>query len=409
MTLLRAGIAHTVMRASAPPSSMLLRGVRPFISVNARALPLSSLRPQNFLLRQVRSKSDIASAAATAATTVTSTNPDAVTTAASTLDVLAQTVPPDQIGYLQSLGLAQTWYWPSDVAAHMLEYVHVYTGLPWWSTIIVAAIGSRLIVLPLMLKSFEMNLRLKAIRPALNLLQAQTQKATNPQERVIASMRSRKLLQMNGVSMPLVFIGAVTQIPIAYGFFVALSSMSGIPVDGMTTGGALWFTNLAIPDPYLGLSLISGASLFVGFKMGGEMGSMSNLSPVMRTVMTYAPPAGMLLMGLWYSSANVLFFVVAGIMSMLQTMFCRSAFFRRMMGIPEEVYMQSFVNDKQQASKSITEQYKDMWNTAKKQAEDKAAASSSSNAPTTGSVSAKLVQPVRMARRGVVKAKRAKK
>ena len=49
--------------------------------------------------------------------------------------------------------------------------------------------------------------------------------------------------------------------------FYSLRGMCNLPVESLTRGGALWFENLTVPDPYYLLPLISTATLFVMFKV----------------------------------------------------------------------------------------------------------------------------------------------
>lgn len=334
----------------------------------------------------------MAAAVASLATETASAVADSSAGAQTVVDAIAPAVSASEIGYFESLGLAQGWFWPTDFALHALEYVHVYTGWQWWATIVALGVASRLVVLPLTFKSFAMNMKLKVVKPIMSKLQAELKNAPNAAEKAVIQLRIRKLTKMYGISMPVIFGGALVQVPIAYGFFVAISKMAAVPVAGLTTEGALWFQNLAISDPYLGLSVLSAASMYAGFKMGGDMGNASTMSPTMRTVMTYVPPAMMMGMGLWYSAANVLFFVVTGFLSMCQTIFMKTALFRRLMGISDDLYMKSLVSDQAAAKTSISEQYKNMWNNAKEQAEEKA---SRRNAPAPRPVAAP-VMPVRV-------------
>ena len=44
--------------------------------------------------------------------------------------------------------------------------------------------------------------------------------------------------------------------------FYGLRQMCNLPVDSLSTGGALWFKDLTLTDPYFILPLMSTASLF---------------------------------------------------------------------------------------------------------------------------------------------------
>ena len=97
----------------------------------------------------VRHKSDIATEIGKVSEPVS----DAAANAAS---VVSQ-VSPDQIGYFQSVGLAQGWFWPEYIFQHAMEYVHVYTGMPWWATIVTLALTTRCLMLPLYLSSSSLS------------------------------------------------------------------------------------------------------------------------------------------------------------------------------------------------------------------------------------------------------------
>ncbi|KAK9247627.1 60Kd inner membrane protein-domain-containing protein [Lipomyces tetrasporus] len=303
----------------------------------------------------------------------------------------AESLTSHQLGYLESIGLAQTWIWPTDVAAHILELTHVYTGLPWWAVIVIVAVGSRLMFLPLSLKGHVMNMKMKTIQPQVDLLMKQLNSTSSPTEKAQIGIRRQKLMKMNGIKVSTMLASGVVQIPVAYGMFMALTSMAQVPVDGFTTEGLLWFKNLADVDPYMGLSVLSAAGTYTSLMLGAE--GMGSMSPATRTVMTYGTTAAMLVMGLWYSAANVLFFVATGFTAMATSMFMRSAAFRRLMKVPQEVYLKSQAAAKNAEAKSITQQYKEMWNDAKTRAEERKAAESRSHRVSTPSPT---IRPVRV-------------
>ncbi|KAK9369657.1 60Kd inner membrane protein-domain-containing protein [Lipomyces kononenkoae] len=290
--------------------------------------------------------------------------PDAITPVADALTSY-------QLGYLESIGLAQTWIWPSDIAAHILELTHVYTGLPWWAVIVAVAVSARLVFLPLSFKGHVMNMKMKTIQPQVDMLMKQLNSTSSPSEKAQIGIRRQKLLKMHGIKMSVMVASGFVQIPVAYGMFMALMSMAQVPVDGFGTEGLFWFQNLAAVDPYMGLSVLSAAGTYASLRLGAE--GMGSMSPATQRLMTYGTSTAMLVMGLWYSAANVLFFVATGFTAMGTSMFMRSRVFRRLMKVPEEVYVRSRAAAKNAQSQSITQQYKEMWNNAKKRAEDRKA------------------------------------
>lgn len=59
------------------------------------------------------------------------------------------------------------------------------------------------------------------------------------------------------VAIPLI------QAPIGFGTFFLLRGMSKLPVPGLENGGLLWFSNLAIPDPYFLLPMATAGILHI--------------------------------------------------------------------------------------------------------------------------------------------------
>ena len=57
------------------------------------------------------------------------------------------------------------------------------------------------------------------------------------------------------------------QLPVFISTFMAFREMANLPVESFKTGGLLWFKDLAVPDPYLALPLITCSTLFVIIKV----------------------------------------------------------------------------------------------------------------------------------------------
>ncbi|AJV34244.1 AIC_G0016030.mRNA.1.CDS.1 [Saccharomyces cerevisiae] len=256
---------------------------------------------------------------------------------ASTSDLITNTTQTvgelsSHIGYLNSIGLAQTWYWPSDIIQHVLEAVHVYSGLPWWGTIAATTILIRCLMFPLYVKSSDTVARNSHIKPELDALNNKLMSTTDLQQGQLVAMQRKKLLSSHGIKNRWL-AAPMLQIPIALGFFNALRHMANYPVDGFANQGVAWFTDLTQADPYLGLQVIT-AAVFISFtRLGGETGAQQFSSP-MKRLFTILPiisiPATMNL-----SSAVVLYFAFNGAFSVLQTMILRNKWVRSKLKITE--------------------------------------------------------------------------
>jgi YidC/Oxa1 family membrane protein insertase len=51
--------------------------------------------------------------------------------------------------------------------AHLLEGVHVHTGLPWWASIVVTAVGARTLLLPFTLAGLRNQTIMRWLQPAM--------------------------------------------------------------------------------------------------------------------------------------------------------------------------------------------------------------------------------------------------
>ncbi|ODV89246.1 hypothetical protein CANCADRAFT_32565 [Tortispora caseinolytica NRRL Y-17796] len=234
----------------------------------------------------------------------------------------------DHIGYLQSVGLANTWWWPPDVMQHVLEMIHVYGHLPWWATIVTAAVGVRLLTLPLTIRAQNNTAKLNKVKPQQDKLAALAFAEQDPQKALQYQMEQSRLLKESGFKMS-ASLGPMLSAPIGIGMFFALRKMSAVPVAGFEDQGVLWFKCLYEPDPFLGMQLLSTAALLVGFRLGGETG-MQNMSGTMKKMM-YGLPIVSIFVMMNFDAATVLYISTTSLMSLTTSALLRNATVRKLL------------------------------------------------------------------------------
>ncbi|EGV62066.1 hypothetical protein CANTEDRAFT_99155 [Yamadazyma tenuis ATCC 10573] len=244
--------------------------------------------------------------------------------------ITTSTMTSDQLGYLQSIGMGEG-YGPTAIIERMLEFTHVYTGLPWWGTILAATVITRVFMFPLYMKASANTAKMTKIKPQLDATAQQMRVAETMQERTEASFARTKLMKEHGIKMSHGFLPFI-QIPFAYGFFQALRKMANHPVEGFSTQGTAWFTDLTQVDPYLGLQIVAGTIIMGQFKIGGETGAM-NMSPVMQKFI-YLAPVLSIFVTKGFSAAVLLYFAANASFSFLQAIVLRSKYFRRFFKMP---------------------------------------------------------------------------
>lgn len=236
----------------------------------------------------------------------------------------------DQLGYLDSIGMAQG-YGPTALIERILEYAHVYTGLPWWGTIIVTTFVVRSVMFPLYVKSSINAAKMSKVKPELDKVMQDLKEAESPQEQVQAAQRRKNIMKENDIHLSHQVL-PMLQLPVAYGFFQALRKMANHPVEGMSTQGYAWFTDLTQVDPYLGLQSIAAIVVIGMVRLGGETGA-HQMNPMMKKVMTWVPILSILVTK-ELSAAVVLYFAANSIFSFLQTSILRSHLFRKLAKMP---------------------------------------------------------------------------
>ncbi|KAJ8097764.1 60Kd inner membrane protein-domain-containing protein [Lipomyces tetrasporus] len=236
----------------------------------------------------------------------------------------------DQIGYLESIGLAKSWLWPGDVCQHLLEYFHVYTGLPWWSTIIGTTVAVRVLTFPLYLKSSDMTARAAIANPIVNELTIELLKSGQlPMAEI--QKRRKEVLRDHGVDTRWMLAPLFLNLFVGLGFFFGLERMTHADMPDLKTQGAYWFEDLTKKDPYLVLSVVPAIMFMILFKGGGDTG-VQTMSPKMVKVFM-ALPFISILFTMNLPAAVLLNFTASSFVGAAQATMLKSPAFRRMAGL----------------------------------------------------------------------------
>lgn len=159
----------------------------------------------------------------------------------------------------------------------LLESAHEYTGLPWWACISLTTILVRSSVLPLVGASFRNNAGLLAAKPELernaNTYKERTQRGldVDPQAHQARTMEIFKKHNCNPMKA---FLVPAISMPMFVTFFFSLRALAESGHAGFQNGGALWFQDLSVMDPYYVLPLVSSATMLVAIELGGESGKV---------------------------------------------------------------------------------------------------------------------------------------
>jgi YidC/Oxa1 family membrane protein insertase len=270
-------------------------------------------------------------------TPTTTTFADGLIPDPTTLSILDM---PEQIGYLSALGIDFGWG-PSSIMSWLLEHVHVYSGLPWWGSIVATAFVVRMLVAPLAVRQSEAMRRMTVLN-------------TDPQyraltEQMMAMMREktamtqqaefqtiRKMLgerkKEAGVRWRDMWIPMAAQIPIGFAMWRLLRTMADIPVPGLETGGLLWFQDLALADPFYILPMVNPALVFMMNKANSAFQTEVQAKQTKRMFYVMGPVS--FFFTLWMPAGLQLYFITTFSLTALQTFALRNTTVRNILGLP---------------------------------------------------------------------------
>ena len=163
-----------------------------------------------------------------------------------------------------------TGWSPVGLVQYMLEMIHVSTGLPWWATIAATTVAVRLSLTPVVVRLQANAVKMNNLKPEIEPLMKKLQEYKQTGNMAMASTCSTRMMhiyQKNGCNPIKTMFMPFIQMPIFISFFITLRRMTGLPVEGMTTQGMLWFQDLTVPDPYYALSVIGCASFITVIKV----------------------------------------------------------------------------------------------------------------------------------------------
>lgn len=211
--------------------------------------------------------------------------------------------------------------------------------MPWYGTIIASTVLFRLLLLPVHLKQFKNSIKINNIQPDQQRIQANIRTAImNQDEFEVQRNRHRLsvLFQEQGMTQFSPFKPVLIQAPVFLSMFMCLRKLCEHNAEGLSEGGALWFQNLMISDPYYILPILSAASTHAIIALGIEGRSMDTMTPVIR-VGLHAMPWVLLYFIHTFPASILLYWSTNNFISLLSALAYRTKFVRTKFDIPEKI------------------------------------------------------------------------
>ena len=225
-------------------------------------------------------------------------------------------------------------YTPKDSVMWMVEYLHSMGGLEYWASIVGVTFVVRFFMLPLAIKTQQNTAAMACVRPEAERIQAAYKRHPNyendHQMRMQMAEEMKALWKKYDVNPFRALALPAVQLPIFVSFFLAMKDMPQMYPE-MSTGGALWFTDLAAADQTMILPVINGLSFLAMVEMGSD-GMAANQASTMKTVMRVVAIA-MIPATMYFNAGIFVYWGANNLFSLVQTGVMRLAPIRAALGI----------------------------------------------------------------------------
>ncbi|CDM29360.1 Membrane insertion protein, OxaA/YidC [Penicillium roqueforti FM164] len=249
-----------------------------------------------------------------------------------TVDMTEITAIPETIGYLKELGLDFGWGFTTTMQ-WLIEHTHIWTGLPWWASIVAVGILTRVAMLKAVIGASENSTRMTNAKPETEPLRKRMFTATtdgNQQEAQILRAQINEINQKHGIVTWKSFI-PMLQIPLGFGCFRVVRAMTTLPVPALAAEQVGWLKDLTVADPTYILPMMAAGTLCLSLRRGGESGAMPMMQTEAGKYIVYGFPVMSFAFMAFMPSALQLYFVASGIFGLGQTYLINSEAFRKWM------------------------------------------------------------------------------
>lgn len=147
----------------------------------------------------------------------------------------------------------------------LLEHIHIYTGTPWWGSILLTALVVRLALFKPYLGAADVSARAASIQPITAPIREKmmaAQRAGDQQGMLLARQELLAMHKRAGIKMYKAFT-PLFQVFLGFGTFRLFRGMASLPVPGLETGGLLWLKDLTVQDPYYILPLATAGAFYL--------------------------------------------------------------------------------------------------------------------------------------------------
>jgi YidC/Oxa1 family membrane protein insertase len=158
---------------------------------------------------------------------------------------------------------------PSSMLQYVIEHIHIWTGLPWWASIVGAAVLVRVGLFKPTMAASDMGARTHNAKSLIDPIRHEMIKARTTgqtQEFQIKKAELDKIQAEHGIKPSRALI-PMLQIPLGYGIFRVVRGMTSLPVPGLLSESALWLNDLTVADQLYLIPVITASCLYLTLRV----------------------------------------------------------------------------------------------------------------------------------------------
>ena len=236
-----------------------------------------------------------------------------------------------------------SWWSPPDLVVRLLDTVHATAGLEWWATIAATTVGLRVLLFPVMVKAMRGGAIMAQIKPELDAIKADLDKATTQDEQKVHQQRMKNLMTQRNFNPLSPFLPVLAQMPVFMSFFFGIRRMTD-NMTSMETGGLLFrdvpfygdlnLLDLTQPDTTYLMPALCAATFLMTIEVGGETGIQTEQQQKMKKFMR-AFAVFMFVPMMYMPSGLFCYWLTSNVFTLGQTMIVKAPVVKEFFDIPK--------------------------------------------------------------------------
>lgn len=165
------------------------------------------------------------------------------------------------------------WYLPQDHVVNLINYLQQTTGFSYAAVVAGLTCFIRIAVFPIFVKAQQNSARMAHMKPEMDLLKARIDsmgRSADSDAQMKMGLEMRALFKKYDCNPLKAMIVPLVQMPVFVSMFLALRKMPDYFPNELSTGGVLWFPDLAVADPTWALPIASGVLFVAMVELGKE-------------------------------------------------------------------------------------------------------------------------------------------